>query len=140
LQQKIASQRPGETVGGSQQKRAETSAPGAPSETRQVAAPGPSRRESQVARPWFKKPAGWIILGGGVVLAGVGGGLLGHAADLDSQASRASSLPQERMLVSDRDTFQSAGWALIGVGAAAVVAGAIVFVATAPRRHSSTAQ
>jgi len=74
---------------------------------------------------------GWGLLGGGLVVAGVGGLLLGLAA---SDASEVSKLDPVSMdygnryddLTGSGQTKQTAGWVMVGVGGAALVTGAVL--------------
>jgi tetratricopeptide (TPR) repeat protein len=77
-------------------------------------------------RPWYKDPLGLSLGAGGIAVAVVGVGLLVHGNDLDSQLGHAPSVGQVPQLQSDRDTYRNAGFALIGVGAAATITGAII--------------
>jgi tetratricopeptide (TPR) repeat protein len=101
-----------------------------------AAAPDPAAAAPQaVDRParWYRSPLGWSLLGGGLVVAAVGGGLLSHGVDLDHQIASASSRAQAQDLANDRDRFRPAGIALLVVGSAAAVSGVIVFGVAAKR-------
>ena len=58
----------------------------------------------------------------------VGGGLLGESATLDSQVQSAATLPEREAAHASYPAFNTAGWVMLGVGAAGVVSGTIVFV------------
>jgi tetratricopeptide (TPR) repeat protein len=78
------------------------------------------------ATPWYRRPEGWATLGAGVVVVAVGGGLLGQSANLQNQAANATTVIQQRQLLSDSTNYQNAGIGLAVVGGAAVVAGVII--------------
>lgn len=94
---------------------------------------------TSVDHAWYRNPVGWTLVGVGVAGLGVSIGLLVHGNDLDHQLGSATSLTQVQQLQSDRDTFRTAGFALVGVGAAAAVAGAVVLALTARQHHGRTA-
>ncbi|HZS39880.1 MAG TPA: tetratricopeptide repeat protein [Polyangia bacterium] len=106
-----------------------TTAPPPPT-TVVVAAPPPP------PRPWYKNVAGISLTGGGVVVAVIGAGLLGKAGADDSSARNALTLPDQNNFHSSAQTFQSAGIALLVVGSAAAVTGAVLLAVGA--RHKRT--
>jgi tetratricopeptide (TPR) repeat protein len=106
--------------------------PLAPAPTTVVAAAPPPT-------PWYRDAAGWSLLAGGVAIGATGGGLLGHGFDLTSSVNDAPSLAARMDLQSSSDTFRSAGYALIGIGAAAAVSGAVVFIVRSLRAHPRAA-
>lgn len=111
--------------------------------------------------PVARKPSvvPWIILGVGVAIAGAGGGLLGFGAskvgERDSKAanlitSAGGKSPTERITMAGAPDTAAAikeiddahgtastmipiGWALVGVGAAAVITGGILFAVLRPK-------
>jgi tetratricopeptide (TPR) repeat protein len=86
-----------------------------------VSRPSPSR-------PWYKRPVGMSLALGGAAVAIAGGALLGQgAADYDS-ARHAGTLPEQQRLQDSSNSFNAAGWIVIGVGAATLGVGAIVWV------------
>lgn len=106
----------------------QTIAPAAPIATPAVvvAAPKPS--------PWYRSTAGWTLASTGVVLVAVGGGLAGFGESQLGQITTAPTLPDRQHAHDDAATFRPAGYALIGVGAAAL-AGATITFAIAHRRR-----
>lgn len=80
-------------------------------------------------RPMWKNAAGWALTGSGIAVAAVGGIMLGLAASEGHQAEQASSQSLFNSHHSADIRDQQIGWPLLGVGAAAVVVGTIVFVA-----------
>jgi hypothetical protein len=99
--------------------------------TAAVATPAPVRR------PWYQSAAGWAPLSVGVVIASVGLGLLVHGNQLDSQIPGANSLAEAQQLAHDRDAYRPSGIALISIGGAAAVAGAVVLSIAATREKSA---
>lgn len=77
-------------------------------------------------RPWYKNPTGWSLIGGGVVALVISGVLLSVAAAADQHAQVATSAADFANWHNDDLTYQKGGWPVLGVGAAAVAAGAIV--------------
>jgi tetratricopeptide (TPR) repeat protein len=90
-------------------------------------------------RPWYKNPAGMTLTFGGAALVVVGGGLLGAAASADSSSRSAMSLPDQRSFHDNAVTLNSAGIAMLSIGAVATVAGTVVLIVRA-RRHSTVRQ
>jgi hypothetical protein len=86
--------------------------------------------------PWPRSAAGWALTGGGLAIAGAGAGLLAHGVALDGQIAGAASLIEADRLAADRDRFRAAGIAMLAVGGAATVSGAIVFAVVARRSHT----
>ena len=77
-------------------------------------------------RPWYRNPAGMTLTFGGAAVAIIGAGLLGAASSDDSNSRVASTLQDQQSLHSSALTFQNAGIALLVVGSAAAVTGAVV--------------
>jgi hypothetical protein len=79
-------------------------------------------------RPWYKNPTSLSLSLGGTVTLGVGGALVGIASRFGDQAGHATRLSDvSRFHASDLE-FQRAGWPLVGIGAAALAAGAVLLV------------
>lgn len=99
-----------------------------------VVAAAPAARE----RPWYRKPAGWTLAGVGIALDVVAVGLAAHGNALDGQVRATNSLSNAVQLQRDRDSYENAGWALLSVGGAGLVAGVVVMAldATRGRRRS----
>lgn len=89
-------------------------------------------------RPWYKNALGLGITGGGLAVAVVGAGLLGKASADDSSSRTALTLPDQRGLHDSANTFQAAGLALIGVGAAVTIAGTVVLALGARHKRTQT--
>ena len=89
-------------------------------------------------RPWYKNGAAIGIGVGGLVLVAVGGGLAGYGEQQRSAESTLPSLPQRNAAADTAGTMRPVGYALIGVGAAAVVTSVIVFAvgAKTPKQAS----
>lgn len=79
-------------------------------------------------KPWYKRPAGMTLTAGGVAVAVVGGALLGKGAADFSDARHAATLPRQQQLQESSTTYNTAGWVVLGVGGAALIAGIIVLV------------
>ncbi len=93
----------------------------------------PSRTTANASRPWYRNPAGWTLLAGGVAIVVIGGALFGAANGVDDSARAASTLPEQNNLLDSAASYRGAGWALAGVGAAVAVAGAVVLGVSAGR-------
>jgi tetratricopeptide (TPR) repeat protein len=78
------------------------------------------------ARPWWKNPAGWALVGVGVAAGATGAGLLVASSNDQNNAPMAATLSNARSLVNEASNFRNAGYALVGVGAASAVAGVLV--------------
>jgi hypothetical protein len=68
-----------------------------------------------------------------VVVLGIGGALLGVAAQNGDRAAMAATFSQQGAFHDDDLTYQKAGWPMLGLGAAALISGAIVFGVEARR-------
>lgn len=79
------------------------------------------------ARPWYKNGAAMGLTVGGVVLVAVGGGLAGFGEARRSDQSTLPSLPERNRAADDAAVFRPTGYALLGVGAASLVTGVILF-------------
>ncbi len=92
--------------------------------------PAPPVASPPVAQPTPRKasPAGWVIGGTGLALGIVGVGLVGGSVSTEHSAKSASYLPTQRDLHSRALDLEAGGWALLGIGVAAVVTGVIVLV------------
>jgi tetratricopeptide (TPR) repeat protein len=89
----------------------------------------------QPRRDWYRNPAGWSLVGGGVVLVVVSAALLAVAAGEGNSAERAATQASFDSHHSRDLQLQQAGFPLLGVGAAAAVSGAIVLTLGARRRR-----
>jgi tetratricopeptide (TPR) repeat protein len=96
--------------------------PPVPSETRV------ELRARPASRPWYKSAAGWTLTGIAVAAIATGAGLAAHGHELATDAPSAMNLSQFRDMRDQGSTFQTAGYSVLGIGAAAVVAGVVVFV------------
>jgi hypothetical protein len=76
--------------------------------------------------------AGIGVAAGGVALGIIGIGLAAAAPGIADDSSHASSMANGRTQYDRAATFNTAGWSLIGVGAAIAIAGAVI--AALPRR------
>jgi len=99
----------------------------------------PQPRDPPAPRPWFRQPLGWTLLGAGMLSIAVGSVLAAHSADLDNQIASASSLQARRALEESVSTYRVSGFTVLGVGAAAAIAGSVVFTvsATTHQRHAA---
>ena len=97
-----------------------------------VPAPLPPRR------PWWRNPAGWALVGVAVAVGAVGGGLLGVSQSDQNGAPHAATLADARAQLDQAGAFRSAGFALVGAGAATAIAGVIV-LAVMPSRWRARA-
>jgi tetratricopeptide (TPR) repeat protein len=82
-------------------------------------------------RPWYANVAGWALVGGGVVAAGVGIGFFASAASLEDQLAVASD-SEKAGLRSDISTRKSVGTVFSVVGGLAAAGGVAIFI-LAPR-------
>ena len=98
-----------------------------------VVPPSATRDVEARPTPWFKNAIGWSLVGAGVAALGAGGGLWGAAGSVDGGTTLG-----DRIAATDTaNTYRTAGYVLVGVGAASAVAGAITFVVMArPKRGS----
>jgi len=106
--------------------------------TTQTVTPSPSVDHS----PWYSRPmgiAGLVTLPLGIVLVGTGGGLLGKSSSLRTDADNSMLLADRQRLQQSADTYQAAGYALLGVGAAAALTGAILTGVAGTRRSPVSA-
>jgi len=100
--------------------------------------PAPAPVVAEVSRPkWYRNVAGWSLLGGGVAVAVAGGALLGVSGGVDDDARGATTLQRQSDLHDQAVTYRGTGYALVGVGAAALVAGIVVFAIPAARAKKS---
>jgi tetratricopeptide (TPR) repeat protein len=76
--------------------------------------------------------AGVGLMAGGAALAIVGFGLAGSAPGIVGDADRASTMADAQATYNRAVAFNQAGWALVGVGAAAAAAGVVLLAL--PRR------
>jgi len=95
--------------------------------------PPPSVAPSSLPRAWWRNPAGWALVGVGAAVAAAGGGLLVASAHDQDSAPRAPTLADARAQLDQANTFRMAGFALVGVGAASALAGALVLALTPSR-------
>jgi tetratricopeptide (TPR) repeat protein len=86
-------------------------------------------------RKWYASPLGWGLIGGGVAVVAVSGGLLGVATSERDKALSASTQANFDTHHNRSITFQQAGWPLLGVGGACVVAGGVVLALRARSVH-----
>ncbi len=103
------------------------------------AAPAPGGQTTALSAaptPVYKSAAGWAPLASGVAVCIAGAVLLAHAADLDGQVAAAPSVAQIRALQDDAATYRVAGWTVAGIGAAAALAGVVVFAVLAARKSA----
>jgi len=99
------------------------------------AEPAKTSSELRSRRPPYQNPLGWALVGGGVATLAVGAGLAARGADLAGQINSAPSLVAQMDLQSSSNTYRNAGVALLAIGGAVAVAGAVVFIVDA-HRHS----
>jgi tetratricopeptide (TPR) repeat protein len=86
----------------------------------------PVAESPPTARPWWKNPAGWTLVGVGVAAGAAGAGLLVAANNDQSNAPKAATLAGAHSLINEASTFRSAGYAMVGIGGASAVAGVLV--------------
>jgi tetratricopeptide (TPR) repeat protein len=91
----------------------------------QPPAPGPAPPPPAPPRRWYEDRVGWAVAGGGAVALGVGVGFLIRAGGLSSDAGSAVDQDAARGLVDSARRAQIVGATLAGIGAAAIVAGAV---------------
>jgi tetratricopeptide (TPR) repeat protein len=126
-------------VAGEEQARKQTAEHASPAIA--LPTPMPTQMATPIApppRPWWRNPAGWGLVGAGVVVAAVGAGLLGAAQVDQNNAPHAATLADARSQLDLAGALRPAGFALVGVGAASLVAG-IVVLAIMPSRWKTRA-
>lgn len=84
--------------------------------------------------PAYKSKLAWGLLGPGVALTIAGVVLLAHSIDL--QGRPYGSLQERKDFTDAAGSYQAGGWAAVGVGAAGIVGGAIVFGIAHHRRRA----
>jgi len=89
-------------------------------------------------RLWWRNPAGWALVGAGVVIGAAGGALLGVAQIDQNDAPHAPTLSDARADLDQASTFRTVGFVLVGVGAASAIAGVAV-LALMPSRWKTHA-
>jgi tetratricopeptide (TPR) repeat protein len=87
-------------------------------------------RAPRPRRPWMK-PAAIGLTVGGVVIAGIGGALLGLAAGEGHSADKATTQASFDSHHASDLNYQKGGWPLLGVGAVVTVGGIVTFVLNA---------
>jgi tetratricopeptide (TPR) repeat protein len=102
----------------------------APPDTIVVTAPAPAHRAA-----WYRNPVVWTLVGGGIVVGVVSAALLAVAAGEGGSAGRAATQASFDSHHARDLQLQQAGFPLLGVGAAAIVSGAIVLTLGAKRRR-----
>jgi hypothetical protein len=78
-------------------------------------------------RKWWRNKIGWGLTGSGTILAFVGAASLGAGAGVEQQAINAPSQALFNTRHSTAITYEEAAFPLIGIGAAVVISGIIVF-------------
>jgi hypothetical protein len=85
-------------------------------------------RVVMVAPTWYRSKLGWGLSIAGALVAVAGGSCAGAAPSLaSSERSAATTEAGFRAAADDARSLQTAGFALLGVGAAALIAGVVVF-------------
>lgn len=84
--------------------------------------------ETVPGEPWYRDTVGWGLVAGGVAL--IGGGVFAtlRGASLEDDARAEMDLGERDRLFDQADTNRTAGVALLGVGAAVAIAGAVRLV------------
>ena len=100
--------------------------------------PPPPPTVTPSARPWWKNPAGWALVGVGVAAGATGTGLLVAANNDQNAAPKAATLADARGKINEASTFRNAGYAMVGIAGAAAVAGVLV-LALMPSRWKAHA-
>jgi len=109
-----------------------------PVATMQSVTPSPATDQGR----WYTRPiaiAGFVTLPLGVVILGTGGGLLGKASSLRNDATKATSLADIQQFNQSANNFSSAGYALIAVGGASAIVGAVLTGVAAKRPQQVSA-
>jgi hypothetical protein len=81
---------------------------------------------SRADEPTFSEPAGWVLLASGFLLS-TSGGLIAHSG-LDDCIGTAAECKD------DKPVYAALGFSLVGIGAAAAVAGSALLIADKVRR------
>lgn len=113
-----------------------TQAPGVtqPTEAHPTTPPSSSQSPMEVhtapatpSRRWYTSKPGWALSASGIVVLGVSVGLLGAAVSEHNAALSAMTQASFDDHHANTVRFQQAGWPLLGIGGALVVAGVTVF-------------
>lgn len=86
------------------------------------------------ARAWYKSAPAWGVGAAGFALVALGGGLAGYGQMRRSDQDTLPSLPERNAAADDAGVFRPTGYALVGVGAAVVVTGVVLFAVAAKQR------
>lgn len=93
--------------------------------------PAPARRTEIPA--WYADKLGWVLAGGGLIVAGAGAGFLASASSLESQADRESDSDERQRLRDDASGRRKIG-VVLAVTGAVVLVGGIVRLALHPKQ------
>jgi tetratricopeptide (TPR) repeat protein len=129
-----AKQPPTGTAPPTESERRPLAVPPDPVSPRTAAPPRPAD-----AKPWHSRPmaiGGFASLGVGIALVAVGGALVGKSISLRDEATRSMFLGEQEQLRGDALTYERSGYALLGVGTAAAVTGAVLTGVAASRRNT----
>lgn len=102
-------------------------------ETSPLPPPAPSRR------PWYSRPVGLALLGGGVAGIAVGGVLYGSARSTQSDADAATSYERAAQLDSDAHGTRTLSLVVGSAGVALAAAGIVYYVLTSSSESSGVA-
>ena len=86
---------------------------------------------------WYHDKIGWGLAGGGLLVAGVGGGFLLSASSLDDQADRETD-SDERIRLRDKASSRRTTGAVLAITGVATLAGGIVKLAMYPRKRATS--
>ncbi len=93
----------------------------------------PAPRDAAPRARWWADPVGGALFGSGVVVAVIGGGLLGGAAARANAADAADTAGDYRNGIASARALNAAGFAVLGVGTALVVGGIVRWAVVARR-------
>jgi tetratricopeptide (TPR) repeat protein len=94
--------------------------------------------KTEAPRPWYKNYPAVGVTAAGVVLVAVGAGLTGFGWARRADQDSLPSLPERNSAADDAGVFRPTGYALLGVGGAALVTGIVLFVVK-PARPAANA-
>jgi tetratricopeptide (TPR) repeat protein len=100
--------------------------------------PPPIVKTEPPPRPWYKNHAALGLTAAGVGLAVVGVALTGFGWARRGDQDTLPSLPERNSAADDAAVFRPTGYALLGVGGAALVTGIVLFVVK-PKRPAANA-
>ncbi len=127
------------TDAGAETPPAEAAAPIAPPAVAPAPIPTPVVRDRGAASPWYTDPVGMILLGTGVIAAGVGTGFLvaSHGKEADAEDNGFDRYDEHRSALDTAKRQRTIGGIAGGVGVALMAAGVIRLIMREPEATPS---